>query len=198
MLPDSAKLKRDLSARLRRFLEIRMLHHLGPLAESPRVRFFEGERRAVVRRSGQQEPVEPFEISSTMTFQNDELPTLSLENLLEKLDLAAQDMAAQVARHSYEVISKAAESVGNMVDAKQMRVSAEMILEGLSKMYIAFDESGRPQMPSIHCHPDLEKAILLATEELERSPALRQQLIELLILKKEEWRVREASRRLVG
>jgi hypothetical protein len=198
MLPDFTKLKAELSSRLREFLERRTLYHLGPLSESPLVHFFEGEGRTMVRRSGEQEIVPLIETSAVLTFEDDELPTLTLESLLQRLDSAARDMAGQRAKYAYERISQAAESVGNLVDAKQMTFSAEMIIEALSKVHIAFDEMGRPQMPSFICHPDLEKAIRLAYEELDRNRNLRKQVKELLVLKKEEWRVQEASRRLVG
>jgi len=198
MLPDFCKLKSDISARLRRFLESRMLHHLGPFSESPRVTFFEGQGRTLTRESGHQESIDPFDLSATMIFRTDEIPSMTLEDLLRKLDEVAKEMAGQMARHTYDTVSEAAKRVGNAVDAKQRVISAEMILDGLSKMHIEFDLQGRPHMPSIHCHPDLLRAVKLASEELERDPSLRKQMKELLILKREEWRVREASRRLVG
>lgn len=198
MLPDFPKLKLDVWRHLHSFLESRMLRHLGVLSQSPRVRFFEGHERMVVRESGDREAVESFDVSATMTFRDEELPTLSLEDLLERLDAAAKDMAAQEAKHTYDNISEAAKRVGNALDAKQQPVSAEMVLEMLSKIAIEFDENGRPRMPSLLCHPNQEKAVRMAMEELDEGPDLRKQTQELMIIKKEEWRVREASRKLVG
>ena len=198
MLPDFPKLKLDVWRHLRSYLESRMLQHLGMLSQSPRVRFFEGHESTMVRESGDEETVELFDVSATMAFRDEELPTLSLEDLLERLDAAAKDMAGQMAKNAYDTVSKAAERYGNAIDVKQRALGAEMILEGLSRMHIHFDRDGRPQIPSIVCHPDLEKAARLATEELDRNPALRKQMQDLLVLKKEEWRVREASRSLVG
>lgn len=198
MLPDFPKLKFDLLGCLKLFLESRMLEHLGPLSESRRVRYFEGQKRQMIRRSGERETVEPFDLGSTLTFKDDELPTLTLDNLLRRLDAAAKDMAGQMAKHAYESISEVADRVGNTIDAKQQKISAEMIVESLSKIYIEFDDHGRPQMPSFHCHPDQEKAVKVALEQLDESPSLRNQVKELMIVKKEEWRVREASRSLVG
>ena len=198
MLPDFTKLKTDIDSRLRRFLERRMLHHLGPLSEIRRVRFFEGRGRTVIRESGEKESLELFDLSATLSFRDDELPTLTLDDLLQRLDAAAKDMAGQQARHLYKTIEEAATRVGNVVDGKQRTISADLLLQGLLRIQIEFDRRGLPVMPSFYCHPDLESAIQLAREELERNPGLREELKQLLILKKEEWRVREASRRLVG
>lgn len=198
MLPDFAKLKSDLSRRLLLFMESRKKEHLGAFSQSPRVRLFEGQGSKMIRESGEVEQVNPSDLSTTIILGDDEVPTLTLEDLLLRLDSAAKEMAGQQAKRAYEIVAEAAKQVGNSVDAKQNRVSAEMILEGLSRVHIEFDRNGRPLMPSIHCHPDLEKAVQLASDELKRNPDLREQMKELMILKKEEWRVREASRRLVG
>jgi hypothetical protein len=198
MLPDFPKLKFDLLGCLKLFLESRMLEHLGPLSESRRVRYFEGQKRQMIRRSGERETVEPFDLSSTLTFKDDELPTLTLDNLLQRLDSAAKGMAGQMATHVHESISEVADRVGNAIDANRKKVSAEMILEMFSKIDIEFDDNGRPLMPSLHCHPNQGKAVRMAMEQLDDSPDLRKQWQELMITKKEEWRVREASRKLVG
>jgi len=198
MLPDFTKLKEDIDSRLRRFLEQRMLRHLGPLSEIRRVRFFEGRGRTVVRESGEKESIGLFDLNATLSFRDDELPTLTLDDLLRRLDAAAKEMADQQARHIYNTISEAARRVGNVVDGKQKAFSAEQLLQVLLKIQIEFDRSGLPVMPSFLHHPDLENAVRLAREELVRNHMLREELKQLLILKREEWRVREASRRLVG
>lgn len=199
MLPDFPKLKSDISARLRDFLRLRFRHHLGPLSEIQRYTVFEGAGKSrLVRSSGEIEDSDMTRISAEFSIKNDEILTMTLESLLERLDEVAKAMAQQFAQHTYQKVSEAVEKVGNVVDARQRKLSAEIVLEALSKIQIDFGPDGKPIMPSFHIHPDLTKAAQLVNEQFEQSPDLRKQYAEIMQDKKEKWRAREASRRLVG
>lgn len=80
----------------------------------------------------------------------------------------------------------------------RVRLSAEQILETLTQIQIDFRPDGTPILPDIHIHPDLADALRKALEELESDPDLRQQMKQLIVEKREAWRAREASRKLVG
>jgi hypothetical protein len=198
MLPDYPRLKADLSVRLVQFLRARHDFHLGPLSHINRIRFHEGDAYSLRRSSGEEEPGEFKEAAALITIKDEEVPAMTLESLLRKLDDAAQDMARQMAEGVYGSISAAMERVGNVVDAGGQRLTAQTILEALSKIQIDFNRDGSPRMPEMHIHPSLSEAVRLAGEELEKNGALKRQLRQLLVEKREEWRAREASRRLVG
>lgn len=127
-----------------------------------------------------------------------ELPATTLDTILAKIDNAAQQIARQVAENIYQTISEAVERVGNTIDAKGQKPSAELILETLAKIQVDFDRDGKPRMPELHIHPTLEEATKLAFEELENNPELKKQFKQTMEEKREEWRAREASRILVG
>jgi hypothetical protein len=198
MLPDYPKLKADLSVRLVRFLRARHDFHLGPLSHVSRIKFFEGDTYSLKRSSGEVEPGEFKEAAALITIKDEEVPGMTLELLLQKLDDAAQDMARQQGESVYRSISEATEKAGNVVDAGGQRLTAQSILDALSKIQIDFNRDGTPSMPEIHIHPRLSEAVLRAGEELEKNSDLKRQLKQILAEKREEWRAREATRRLAG
>jgi hypothetical protein len=198
LLPDYPNLKSDLAAHLHRFLRMRHDLYLGPLSRIARITFREGQTYSLTRSSGEEEPGEFKEAAASITIKDAEVPSMTLESLLLRFDNAAQDMARQQAKGVYGSIAKATEKAGNVFDAGGQKLTAEMILEVLSKIQIDFNRDGSPRMPEMHIHPNLSDAVRLAGAELERNPALKRQLRQLLEEKKEEWRAREANRRLVG
>ena len=198
MLPDFPELKSEISDTLFEFLRLRISYHLGPLSEIRHIQYFESTDRRVRHASGETEEHQMRRMEAEMTIKHDEFPNMTLEKLLEKLDHVAQEMARQMAQYTYQTISEATAKVGNVIDAKRAKLSAETILEALTKIQIDFDSVGRPKMPSVHVHPNLESAVLLTIKQFDENPALKKQFREIIQRKKEEWRAREASRRLVG
>jgi hypothetical protein len=198
MLPDYPGVKRELSTRLDAFLKERVDFHLGPLRRIRRIKLFEGDSQMLTRASGEQESTEFKEVRAGFSIRVDEFPTLTLASLLERFDQVAQDVARQTAENLYSTVSRAVERVGNVVDAKGERFSAELILETLSTMQIDFDSDGTPHLPELHIHPSLAEAAKLAEEEVKGNRELRRQFARIIEEKREEWRAREASRRLVG
>jgi hypothetical protein len=198
VLPDYPKLKKDLASQLTRFLQDRTRAYLGPLAEIRRLRAFEGDAFSIVRAGEEEEPHEFDDVESIVTISNDELPTMTLESLLAKLDEAAEGIARQIAQGIYRTIFEATERAGAVLDTGGQQVSAQTILDALSGMQIDFNDDGTARFPQIHIHPDLSEALRIAMEQLDSNPSLRREFRRLLERKREEWRVREASRKLVG
>jgi hypothetical protein len=198
MLPDFPSVKGDLSAKLGLYLQERFRIHLGPVSGIRRVRVFEGTRQGIVRASGREDWTEFEEFSAQLTLSTGEISSLTLDSVLVKLDALAEEMAHKTARSMYRTIAGAVEEVGNVVSAGGQRLSAQHILDALAKLQIDFLRDGTPQMPEIHIHPDLAEALDLAIEEANRNPQLKRQFQAIMDEKREAWRAREASRRLVG
>src|SRR5688500_14544361 len=125
MLPDYPKVKADLSERLLVFLRARVDHHLGPLSQIARVRFFEGDSRELTRASGETEPSGFEELRSGFTVRDEELPGLTLDSVLRKFDQAAQGLAQGMAKSLYTNISQTVEKVGNVVEAKGGQITGQ-------------------------------------------------------------------------
>lgn len=198
MLPDYPDVKNDLGAKLQDFLQKRMRIHLGALDDIRSFQYFEGDQHSITREDGDTE-VSPFHrMTSEISIDKAELPKISLDEALKRLDDVAADMARQHANLVYGTISEAVNKVGNVVDAKGKGMTAALIIETLEKLHIDFDECGQPQLPQMHIHPDMEEALSKALRQLEETPHMRNQYQAVIEQKREVWRAREASRRLVG
>lgn len=198
MLPDWPEVKNDIRKKLDEFLSERVFQHLGIIREVPRHRIFEGRKSYIKRTSGRKDEFEFKEIKVPIRYNTKELPNYTIEDILIELDTAAQDMANQMASHTYETISKAVDQIGNVVHSKGKPFTIDTMFEALDKIYIDFDENGNPRMPQLHIHPDFYNEIKQLQEEYEKNPEIKQRLKELLVSKKEEWRACEVSRKLVG
>lgn len=198
MLPDFPRVKSDLTARANHYFRHRVDTHLGPMSKASRVRYFEGGSQTLVRHTGEIE-TDPFHtISGGTTFKTEELPTIRLDTLLQRLDEAAAEFAGTLARQFYEKISSSVEKVGNVTDAKGQGLSWPVIADALTKLHIDFNRDGTARMPDIHIHPSQADSVTRAAKDFESNAPARREYAEIMRGKKDEWRTREANRRLVG
>jgi hypothetical protein len=177
---------------------MKMRMERGPLGQVPRGRVFEGGRNVLVREDGSQEETEIREAGSEMRISADEIRSLHLTNLLEKLDVAAEEIVTKQAKHFYETISKGVEQVGNNLNAGGQPLTAELFLEAFQKILIDFNADGSPQMPTVHISPGQKDDVTRMFQRFETEPPLKQRFDNLIAKKREEWRAREANRKLVG
>jgi hypothetical protein len=197
MLPDYVDTKEQLQNVLNRWVRRRVREHLGPFGESPRYTVFEGTGTSIIRANNREDVSPMLRIESEFEVKFDEVPTLTLIDILRSLDEVAQKIADQMAKHAYSSISEAAERVGNVVKAAG-KITPEVILELFDKIEIEFDDNGNPEFPSIHIHPDVAETLKEALAQLQEIPENRQRFEAILAIKKEKRRVREANRKLVG
>ena len=198
MIPDFPVLKEELNRAITRFMRERFKFHQGPLSDVPQGRVFEGRRNVIVRQDGSVDETKMREVSAATRIAADEMRELHLPKLLEKLDAAAQEMAATQARHFYEMMSEGVQKVGNTVDGGGQRFSAELFLEAIEKIWIEFNADGSPQMPTVHISPNQADDVKRMIERHENEPALKKRFDAIMMKKREEWRAREADRKLVG
>jgi hypothetical protein len=198
VLPDYPSLKQELHGALNKILRARFQAHSQVLNEVPRGRVFEGTGTQIQRASGEVEDSDDLSASGTLTLKTEDLPKLTFEKVVEKLDEVAQEMAAEATTKFFQSLEAATARTGNVVDAGGRPLSAEAIIEVLEKIYIDCDDDGNLELPTIVIHPKQADALRAAEEELDRDPQLKRRHEEALEAKREEWRVREASRKLVG
>jgi hypothetical protein len=198
MIPDFPVLKKELNRAITRFMRERFKFHQGPLSDVPQGRVFEGRRNVIVREDGSEDETKIREVSAETRIAADEIRELHLPKLLEKLDATVQEMAATQARHFYETISEGAEKIGNTVDGGGQRFTAELFLQAIERIWIEFNADGSPQMPTIHISPNQTDDVKRTIERLESEPDLKKRFDAIMTKKREEWRAREADRKLVG
>jgi hypothetical protein len=95
-------------------------------------------------------------------------------------------------------MSEGVQKVGNTIDGGGQRFSAELFLQVIEKIWIEFTADGSPQMPTVHISPNQTDDVKRTIERLESEPELKKRFDAIMIKKREEWRAREADRKLVG
>jgi hypothetical protein len=197
MLPDYVDTKELLQDFLDRWLRRRVREHLGALGEIPHYRIFEGTGASIIRSDSREDITNMQKMESEFSMRFDEVPSMSFPEILKRLDGVAQNMADQIAKHTYNTISEVTERVGNVVKSTG-KITTETLIEVFEKIEIIFDDKGEPQLPTIHIHPNMTETLKEAIFELQNNPEHRKRFEEILTRKRESWRVREANRRLVG
>lgn len=166
---------------------------------------FEGNRIVLKRESGTEELIEMEQIESTIKFEQEKIEEISLEEyikiLFEKINKMTEKFIATEIAKLIEKLEKAVEKSGNVVSMDSENHSLpEIILKVIKKIEIEFDENKKPILPSILLNPITAQKLKLEEQlkKFEEDPNLKRKWEEIIFQKWEEWREREASRRLVG
>jgi hypothetical protein len=157
----------------------------------------EGDGSKLIRQDGSVELIDLKHIEETMVVRFDEIRSMSLKDVVAKVDAMAESMARQQFEIAFAEIDRAVHEVGNVVEGRG-GFTAESILDMLSKISMDFDADGKPHLPSLYCNPVHEGAIETAMKRIETEPGLRKRFDDIVARKHEEWRDREACRNLVG
>jgi predicted transcriptional regulator len=198
MLPDFPILKEAFNQAVTRIMAERTKVHQGPLGALRRARVFEGRNTSIVRPDGTEDQTHMNEASAQVTITLDEIKDLGLQELFERLDKIAFDMARQQSEHFYQAMKEGSEKAGTTVDAQGQNFTADLFLTLLDRVSIEFGPDGSPRMPSLHIPPGSQEAVTNAIARLDREPELRQKFDKIINRKREEWHAREVDRGLVG
>ena len=194
MLPDFLKTKEKLKKMLDSEMEKAQFRHMGPFADTPKSNIFEGDEVILIRADGSREGVEMEKAEVKIEIKLEEVEEMTHEKVLDKIDTIAREMAKQIAKIGYETMSKAAEEVGNVTSANGEPLSIDLLLKGLDKIHLSFDEEGQPSGLRLVAHPKMAPSLEKIYSQLESHPRYQ----ALMERKREEWRVRENNRELVG
>jgi hypothetical protein len=197
MLPDYPAVKREINRMLDRFLQQRVAKHLGFWGTVPRSQVFEGTRTYQQHSEEEGQETNFEEISASTSIAVSEIPTLTFEEILHRLDKSASQLAESMGRTSTAEMDRIVTAAGQVIDGKDIPTT-ETILRALEKIEITFDELGDPIWPTLMCHPDKEESLKKALELVRSDPAYRQRFDDVLQKQRERERAREASRSLVG
>ena len=200
MLLDFPKIKE----KLQKIYTLRMKSHSpfysGPLSESPKIMIFEGDKYVIVREDGSVEESEFEEMKAKIEIDPDleNIEEITPEQILKKLDDAANELAIQQSKLFYNRIDEATRKAGTSFSADGKPFCIEHFFEMLDKISIDFDENGKPIMPSINIGKDMEESVRNVISESGKDPQNKKRFDDIIERKKEEWRVRKSNRKLVG
>jgi len=179
-------------------LEEGIASKMGAFAKSPSFTVPEGERFALPSVDGAEQEMafEPIEAQFSVPIA--EIPTMTAEQLLVKLDRIATEMAKQQHERIMKELDRAATRLPKEPGSDAEPLSPDQIFRLLDKIWMDFDAQGQAEFPTLLIHPDLEPRAREVLDLIENDSALRQRFREIISRKREEWRDRESCRKLVG
>ena len=194
MLPDFLKMKEKLKKMIISERKKALLRHMGPFADIPQSILFEGNKAILIREDGSREEVKMEKAEVKMEIKLEEAEEMTHERVLDKIDTMAREMAGKKAKSVSELISKAAEKAGNVTSLDGKPLTIDVLLDEIEKMPLSLDEEGQPSGLRFAAGSKLTPSLNKIMSQLKSHPRY-QKLIEQ---KREEWRVRENRRKLVG
>lgn len=196
MLPDYSETKRMFSQFFQAYIR-QKARSISPLVEIPIRYLHEGRGMKVKREDLSESTMDMQQFSSTMEIKIDEIPEQTFDKVIATYDKVILDLVRKQTGFALERLNEDIPK-SQSIDAKGKKLDAEMILQMLETIELEFYPDGRLQ--ELHVIGGLfsPERLNSANEELQNNPELQQRYNELIDRKREEWRAREASRKLVG
>ena len=196
MLPDYPRIKKKVDRLLRRHLKEEILRRSPILREIRQTVQHEGCEGSQGDVDGRERAREYKEIKAGLSMTRDEMRKGNLQSVLSKFGEMAETFASEQSKILFATVSEAAESVGNVVDAKG-RLTKEAFLESMRKRQWSFDrKTGEPRHPTIVLHPETFEKIKPEIESWERDPEFQAAMSAIEEQQRVDWRDRESRRRL--
>ena len=196
MLPNISSMQSELQSAFNLYVAIQSRRRCGFLGDVPMHIIHEGRQMKLLREDGSVEICDLHSASAQMQIGLKETSSLTAELRLEKLDKLAADMAAQMSAQFFQSIDKTLVNAGQVVDGKNLS-AIESVFAMFEKVEMGFHEDGSPSSVIIAGPGSLEK-LKQVHEQINSDPELSKRMEELMTKKRESWRAREASRKLVG
>jgi hypothetical protein len=196
VLPDYPQFK-DLFKRFcDRELQARSEARMGRLYQEIRKRRqFEGDKSQIQRPDEEAPDQTEYNTSQgAFSFRLDEIPTLTIDELIRRIDTVAEDMASSFSRGMFSSMDRTLEKYDRVM--KLGPPSPEALLTMISNSEVSFDDDG-PRF-TIVVPPSLLEKAQEAGARLMNDPELNKRYTEVMAQKWEEWRAREIDRGLDG
>ncbi len=193
MLPEFPQITHLLMNRLqllmRRARDTRTSHMKG----ARNIVCFEGDRHG-----GRHQPDQKFrEFCDEIMFHKDEIPGLTQQALIEKFEAVGLRIGEEVAKHHFDVIREACESIETVVKDGESEQLIEQVLRMMERVVWSFDENGVPEGMTFFAGPEMAEKLAEANKQIEESPNLLRRKQQIISTKYEEWRATQANRKLV-
>ena len=196
MLPDFPKIKKKHVEAINKYLK--ELIHQDPLFSGIRVEHhFEGSRMSYKTVDGEPNETEYQAASSEFQVKREDVIAKGAMAYVENLRDAAEEMKRQKAGYFFEKLKEVTDKTGNIVNGKGQPFSFELFVESIKKIWIDFDEGGKPIMPTMVVSPELGEKLRVILPEWEKNPEYKKTIDDIIDKKRKEWNDRESHRKLV-
>jgi hypothetical protein len=196
MLPDFPKIKKKHVEAINKYLK--ELINQDPLFSGIRVEHhFEGSRMSYKTVDGEPNETEYEAASSEFQIKKEDVIAKGAMAYVENLRDAAEEMKRQKAGYLFEKMKEVTDKTGNVVNGKGQPFSFELFVEMIKKIWIDFDEDGKPIMPTVVVSPELGEKLRVILPEWEKKPEYKKIINYIIEEKRKEWNDRESHRKLV-
>ena len=196
MLPDFPETKRLFSRFFRTYMR-RKVREVSPYG-AVQTRYLHEGRTMKITRADQSESTSGMEqLSVHLEIKFDEIESLTLQKAIEKHDAMIADMVQKQTHFVRERMSSEIPE-SQTLNAKGRKFDAQVVIEMLEKMQIDFYPDGTPHEIFVDGPLFTPERMAAVDKEFESNPELKRKFDEMMEKKKEEWRAREADRKLVG
>lgn len=157
----------------------------------------EGDRYVMVRQDGSSDSRSFTPIEATAEITTEAIRKAGFQAIHRAKEQLADQLRASAGKMMIEIVKQATDETGNTVDAEGRPPTAELLLDTLDQMELSFESDGTWRPPQFVGHESLADRFASEIARLETHPALKARLNALVERQREEWRVREANRKLV-
>jgi hypothetical protein len=199
MLPDFTKVKARVNRDLVRWVQ-QQIPAVTPLIQGiATFRQHEGKVAKIVRTDKSEDGIEYRQSSFEFVTDREDMRTFDLSAIQQKLMELAKRIGADQEKQLLELARKAADSAGNVVNTGG-ELTPDKLLELISRVQEDFDPKTLEREPGavFVIDPETAAKILPKVKEWEQNPEFKAKLERITNRKREEWRDREANRKLVS
>ena len=194
MLPDFTMVKTRINRNLGRWVRQQIPIEAPLLKGVATFRQHEGRTSTIVREDGSEDPTDYETFSGESVMNRDEMKRFNGETFHQKLRELAIQIGQSQTQSLLKAAEKAADSVGNVVHT-QGKLTPDKYLEVYRTIELDFDpQTLQPSGGHVWVtHWDITAKV----KEWEKDPVFKAEYEQLMAVKCEEWRDREANRKLV-
>ena len=196
MLPDFPDTKRLFSRFFQTYMR-RKIREVSPFSAVQTRHLHEGRAMKITRADQSESTSGLQQLSAHIEVTFDEIKDLTLKKAIEKHDAMIADMVRKQTHFIRERMSSELPE-SQTLDARGRRFDAQVVLDMLEKMQFDFYPDGTPHEIYVDGALFTSERMAAVDKELESDPELKRKFDEMMEKKKEEWRAREADRKLVG
>lgn len=197
MLPQLSKTQ-ALVGELGEAVLVDAMHKSGPLLrEISSFQQHEGKVASYQQQSGEIEAIDYRKLSVRMALPTKPGRGHSLQEILAEMAKGGAEFGAKMQASVLKQIEEATTEVGNVVTIKNGVITPESFIEMIQKVEIDFDENGRSHS-SWFLPPAMAAELGKQYDAWQQDPQLMAKLAEVELTKKDQFRAREANRRLAS
>jgi hypothetical protein len=197
LLPDFPKLKEKLANQWNEYIYTMIRTYLGIFGEVPSFSHHEGNRWKIIRDDGTFTESQYEKSEGSLLLNVEKVPDLRPGDIRLYLESIAQQMADQMGKAITNTMFQELENKGRVKHTESQVLNKEMFLEMLDAIMISFDKHGQPNLPTMLVSPDVGESIKKELQKWNDDAELTEEFARIIERKREEWRVRETSRKLV-